>query len=732
MMVRPRLTDLLAGVDGPAVVSIVAPAGYGKTTLLRQWADRQPHVGYVALEDRDNDPVGLISGIATALGRVEPLDPALLRLLASPGRSLESTLLPGLVEAIWARRTPTVLMLDDAHLLDQSGSLDVVAFLMLRLPPTLRLAVTARRMLPLPYARLRPTGHLLEVGPQDLALTEADAHALATAIGVQISPEQIVGLLARTEGWPAATYLGLRLAGSTRAQDLRADELTGTEASIADYMRSELLEPLDLGTRAWLRRSSVLDAMSGPLCDATLGTTGSLTLLRRLERDNLFVVALDANRGAYRYHRLFRDLLRDELGEHEPGASAEMCSRAAAWCAENGERERAVDYAYASGDMDLVARLVLEYTFPLHWSGRIATVGRWLDWFDRDGERERRAALAVIAGWVHAMEGRTREATRWLRSAEQSADDGPMPDGATKASWVAVLRGYMAPAGLDALSSDARIALAGIPDESPFRQGALILGGFAAIAAGTPEAAETLFAEAVAVAEARQAIPGISIALGELALIALRRGDVTAATRHVESGLTLVRDAGMDEFVASMTLHAAAARVALANGSPSEARLAIARVNRMRSIATAALPIPSLQMRFETIRACIALNEVSAARTMLLEVKDILRQCPGLGVLVDEAAELDRAVESMRATSAGPWALTTAELRLLSYLPTHLTFREIADRLFVSTHTVKSQAMAIYGKLGVSSRRGAIEQAVEAGLLDAAVIRMPGIPEGIG
>ncbi len=217
-------------------------------------------------------------------------------------------------------------------------------------------------------------------------------------------------------------------------------------------MRSELLEPLDAGTRTWLRRSSVLDAMSGPLCDATLGTTGSLTLLRRLERDNLFVVALDANRGAYRYHRLFRDLLRDELDEHEPGAAAEMCSRAAAWCAEHGERERAVEYAYASGDMDLVARLVLAYTFPLHWSGRIATVGRWLDWFDRDGERERRAALAVFAGWVHAMEGRTREARRWLTSAERSADDSPMPDGATKASWVAVLRGYMAPAGMETLA----------------------------------------------------------------------------------------------------------------------------------------------------------------------------------------------------------------------------------------------------------------------------------------
>ena len=542
----------------------------------------------------------------------------------------------------------------------------------------------------------------------------------------------MAGLLTRTEGWPAATYLALRFAGSARSQDRETETLLGTEASIADYMRSELLEPLDADTMTWMRRSSVLDTMSGPLCDAALETTGSLTLLRRMERDNLFLVPLDAHRGAYRYHHLFHDLLRDELDEHEPAAAATVSVRAAAWCMANGDPEHAVDYAYASGDMDLVARLVAAVVFPLHWSGRIATVGRWLEWFDRDDERERRAALAVLAGWVHAMEGRTREARRWLESAERSRDRAPMPDGASREAWVALLRGFMAPAGMPTLAADARIGLTGIPHESPFRQTALILGAFAAIAAGTPAAADVLLADAVELAEARHAVPGHALALGERALIALARGDVTSATTLVDSGLALVRDAGMEEFVASATLHAAAARVALANGSPLEARLAIARVNRLRPRATAALPLPALQMRFESIRACIVLGEVSAARTLLLEVKDILRQCPDLGAVADEAAELDRAVDSMRATSAGPWALTTAELRLLAYLPTHLTFREIADRLFVSTHTVKSQAMAIYGKLGVSSRRGAIEQAVEAGLLDRAVIRMAGMAERIG
>ena len=324
-------------------MSIVAPAGYGKTTLLRQWADHVSNFGYVALEDRDNDPVELISVIATALDGVEPLDPALLRMLASPGRSLESTLLPGLVEAIWARRTPTVLMLDDAHHVAQPVSLDVIAFLMLRLPPTLRLAVAARQMLPLPYARLRSTGHLLELGPRSWHWTRRMRTRWRQRSAYQISR--------RADRRPTDQDRGMAGGDLPRSALLRdrsarrrsrAVGLRGTEASIADYMRSELLEPLDADTRTWLRRSSVLDTMSGPLCDAALGTAGSLTRLRRLERDNLFVVALDAHRGAYRYHRLFRDLLSDELDEHEPGAAAAMSSRAAAWCAANGERERAV------------------------------------------------------------------------------------------------------------------------------------------------------------------------------------------------------------------------------------------------------------------------------------------------------------------------------------------------------------------------------------------------------
>ncbi len=717
--------ERLASLTDQAIVTIVAPAGYGKTTLLRAWADELPNVAYVNVEESDNDPAALISCIAAALDRVEPLDAPLLRLLASPGRSMEATLLPALVEAIWARKTPAVLMLDDVHRLSAQPSLDAIAFIMLRLPQNLRLALAARHVLPLPYARLRAAGHLFEIGGSDLAIDASAAQAMAATISDRISPDQVAHLLDWTEGWPAVTYLGLRSMARLPAADEAAPELLGTEASIADYMRSELLERLEPEVQTWVRRSSVLETMSGPVCDAVLETTGSLARLRELERHNVFVVGLGSHRNAYRYHRLFRDMLRDDLDEREPGVAAELLARAAAWCAANNEPEMSVEYAHASGDMDLTAALATASLFPLHWSGRIATVARWLDWFDSDGERDRRAALAVVGGWVHSMEGRTRQARQWLASAERSSDTGPMPDGASKEAWVALLRGFMAPAGLATLVSDAGIGLAEIPDHSPFRQTALIVAAFAEIAAGRPDVADELLAEALELSEARQAAPGTALALGERALIALARGDVAAGGRLLERGLAFIRDAAMDEHLASAALHTAAIRAHLLDGSPAELRLSVTRVNLMRPRLGVTIPVPALQMRFEAIRACIVLRDAAAARALLVEVRNILRECPHLGVLVHEAAELERAVGTMRNASGGPWALTAAELRLLAYLPTHLTFREIAARLYVSRHTVKSQAMAIYGKLGVSSRRGAIEQAVAAGLLDASVLRMP-------
>ena len=722
LVLRPELVARLLASDS-RVVSIVAPPGYGKTALLAEWSSQVPKAAYLALDAHDNDPVALVTGIATALDQVEPLDPVLARLFATPHRSFESSLLPGLLQAIWAHTGPTLLMLDELHLLADRTALDAVGFIMLRLPPQVRLALSSRFRPVLPFARLRVQGHLLDLGPDDLALDEAGVQVLGESIGISTSPEERSALIARTEGWPAATYLALRSVASP-ATSRQLTDFQGTEVWVAEYMRSELLESLDPGTQWWLRRASVLDVMNGPLCDAALGTTGSLARLRQLEGRNLFVNAIGTHREAFRFHRLFKDMLRDQLDEQDPGAAAEVNARAAAWAAAHDAPEQAVAYARASGDMDLTARLVSGYFFPMHWAGRTATLREWLSWFDRDGERERRAGLAVLAAWTLAVEGRTSEARRWLATATRSPDTAAMPDGAGKDAWIALLRGFMAPHGAAALMADARAGLEGIPPASAFRQTALILGGFAHITAGATDAADQLLAEAVELSAARKSIPGLTLSLGERALLALSRGDMAAAAAHVERGLAVVRDAGPEDETPYVLLWAAAARTALASGATAEARAAIGHVNRLRPRVTAATPVVALQARLETIRACVMLRQGAAARALLFEVKDILRQCPDLGIFVQEAVAVERTIDGLTGSTAGPWTLTAAELRVLAYLPTHLTVQEIAERLFVSPHTVKSHVVAIYGKLGVSTRRGAIEEAVGAGLLEASVMRV--------
>lgn len=726
---RAGLVERLVAAGSPAVVSIVAPAGYGKTTLLRQWAERTPSFAYLALDHRDNDPLVLLSGIGAALDRVEPLDPAVLRLFASPGHSLESTLLPGLHEAMWGMRTPTLLMLDDVHALDDRASLDSVSFLMLRLPPGIRIALSSRRRLRLPFARLRVAGHLLELGARELAFGADDAQAMAAAIGVSVAPARMKALLARTEGWPAAIYLGLHALGAGAGPDRTEVGLRGTLASVADYLRTELLDPLDADAQAWLLRSSVLGTMTGPICDAALDTTGSLARLRTLEQNNLFVVPVDDHRAAYRYHHLFRDLLRDELDVREPAAAAEVRRRAAIWCAANGEPERAVDYAHASKDLDLVARLVPQHGLTMYWGGRAATLGRWFAWFDRDGLRERYPAIAILASLFSAAEGETDEAERWLGIAEQSTHQGPMPDGSLdRRPWVALLRCYLAPAGMAALQADVRTMLAGIPEHSPFRTASLILGVVSLVLAGSVDEADAMAIQAAELCATRGAYPGLTAVLGQRAVIALARRDPTLAGELVAQGLEVVEAAGLQEYQPTGLLHAVGARVALAAGSIDDARRHLVHVQRLRPRMTAAFPAFAVQARLEAIRACVALREASGARTLLLGIDDVLRVRPDLGVLVSEVDAARLAVAAMRESAPGPWALTSAELRLLAYLPTHLAFREIAERLFVSRHTVKTQAMSIYSKLGATSRGEAVEQAVEVGLLDPSVNRMPAHP----
>jgi LuxR family maltose regulon positive regulatory protein len=268
--------------------------------------------------------------------------------------------------------------------------------------------------------------------------------------------------------------------------------------------------------------------------------------------------------------------------------------------------------------------------------------------------------------------------------------------------------------------------------DGPWWPTALVLQVLAHVLTGSLAEAESAAIEAIDAASARGATPAVDTASGWLAVLALRRGDTLAAASAVDRGLTAVDAAGLEDYPMTALLYAAGARVAMARGSASDVQARLARFNRLRPQLTAALPWLAIEARVEVIRAYLALGDAAAARGLLLEIGDVLRIRPDVGWLATEVGAVRDAVRGMHGAGYGPWSLTAAELRLLVYLPTHLTFTEIAARMFLSPHTVKTQAISIYGKLGVSSRRGAIERAAGAGLLDASVLSHPGGKAPIG
>ncbi len=718
MVPRVKLLSRLEASRSVPVVAIAAPPGYGKTTLLVQWAARdvRPFV-WLAIDGRDNDPVVLLTCIAVALDRSEPIDRAVFRALASPGAALAESALPRLGSALASKTLPIVLVLDDAHLLRSAECLDHVAALVEHLPSGSQLAIAGREESRLPLGRLRAEGRVVEIGADDLAMDEREAVSLLRGAEVEVSEAHCAELNRRTEGWPVALYLAalsLRMGGPRNG----GIELVGDDRFLVDYLQSVLLSRLPGEVVSFLTRSSVLEHLSGPLCDAVLGRAGSADVLESLERSNLLLFPLDRRRQWYRYHHLFRELLRAKLERGAPDVARELILRAAAWCEDNGFAEAAIEYAMDAGDTDRVARLVVDTAFPMYRSGRLATLQRWFDWLDQNGQIGQYPALAVLGAWYYLMVGHLAASERWADAAQRGSLEGTLPDGSTSIEgWLALRRALLCPEGMEETRRDAETAKRLLPLDSLLRAPALLVLGMAYLGAGAPERADAIFADTVEVAEDAGAMVAAVDALAERAVLAMRREDWHQAGALVERARAVIGEARLDDYVTTILVWAVAARVAIHRAEVPPAREHLARAQRLRPQMTHAVPFYAVQTRLELVRAYIALTDVAGARSVLREVDDLLRRQPDLGILGGEAEELRSRLETMRADVIGASSLTTAELRLLPMLATHYSFREIAERLHLSPHTVKTQAIAIYRKLGVSSRSQAIQHAQDLGLL---------------
>jgi LuxR family transcriptional regulator, maltose regulon positive regulatory protein len=725
--IRPGLVSRLEVVDRlrasrqASVVAISAPSGYGKTSLLVDWAEheRRPFA-WVSIDETDNDPLVLLAHVAVALHRVEPAPDSVFAALGAPGASIPGTVGRRVGAAFSQRKRPVVLVLDDVDYLTEPLCVDAVVSLAAHIPAGSQLAVTGRSLRTLPLSRLRSEGRLLEVGVKDLALDGDGAHQLLRGAGANVSRAKSAELAESTEGWPVGLYLAaLSLQAQSRAS-VPAIRFTGDDRFITDYVRSEFLSRLPRERVRFLLRTSVLDQLSGSLCDAVLERKGSARALESMEESNLLLVPLDRDREWYRFHHLFRDVLRSELRHSEPDAEPDLHRRAADWFEANGMIVEAMEHARGGDDTERVARLFQQHIFPLNRSGRFATLHRWLGYLGTE-RVAKYPSLAVTAAWVAVLSGEPRSAERWADLALAApAGWAPSDGSATARSALAMMRALLCRRGPEAMLEDARLAIEEEPPTSPWRPAALSLSGLASIALGDLAAADHDLREAAETGVEFSAIPVASLAFAERSLIATALGEREAAAAFAQRADQLVRSSHLEEYATSIPSFAATARVALRNGDQAGAREAIVLAQRARWTLTYAIPTVAVQTRLELAHVHLGLSDVAGARTLLAEVDEIMQMRPDLGVLTDQTAELRAQMRAFGGGRAGgPSTLTGAELRLLSVLPTYLSFREIGARLFVSPNTVKTQAISIYRKLGVSSRSAAVETARELGLLEA-------------
>lgn len=703
-----------ARASSARVVSVTAPAGYGKSTMLAEWAsDESRSVAWVSLDRTDDDPAALLSAIATASSTLSPAAASIVADMRGIGASALGRSAPLLAAALAAAPSDFVLFIDDLHRASSADCQDVLEVLLARLPRGSQIVAASRSEAPL-IARLRAAGEVWEVGVSDLSIDQAGARAIFDRAGAEgVTDAELERIVDKCEGWPTGLFLCALVARAGGD----AASVTGDDRYLADYLYRECLERLPDDMQDFLRRTAVLEAMSPASCNAVLGIENARRRLREVEAANLFLIPMDRTRGLFRYHALFREFLLTDLERAEgAGAVAELHRRAAAWYEEHGAPAVAVEHLLLAGETEAAAERIAELGLVLYGQGQVSTVRRWFAALGEDVVQTN-PALVVSITWTAVLFGDVPAGERWSRILDDIDASGfPDEERVLFESARAMVRAAMAAHGHERVVADAAYALEHEPATSPWRDQALHLWGSARLLVDDADGARAAFAEAVEVAVLMDNPDSIILSEPELALLAIERGDWSLAGDHARRGVTTIDASHMDGYPTTALALAVAARVAVHEGDRENGERLLARGMRARVGCTHLLPYLSVRVRLQLAKAHVASGDRSAAWHLLREIDDLLHKRPDVGALSTQVEDF-RASMQGQPSSGGSVPLTPAELRLLPYLQTHLTIAEIGQRLFISRNTVSSEVGSIYRKLGVTTRGAAVERAVSLGLL---------------
>jgi LuxR family transcriptional regulator, maltose regulon positive regulatory protein len=721
---REALVDQLAAATARLVL-VSAPAGSGKTTLVAQWyasMAQNRSFAWISLDPGDNDPGRLWWHVVCALQRACPAFEAddIARALRVRAPDLVGTLLPLLVNELARLSDPVVVVLDDYHVITERSCHDQLAFLLLHLPPAVRLVLVSRADPPLPLARWRTAGELAEIRARELRFEAGHAAELvANVAGIELSEPDLADLMARTEGWTAGIYLTALALREHPSPSAFIRQLSGGSRFIVDYLAQEVLSCQPAEIRQFLTRTAILSRFSAPLCDAVVGSGSAAEIIDLLERENLFVIPLDDTRHWFRYHHLFAQVLRAELARAEPDIVPALHQRAARWLRRSGLPADTITHLEAAGDLADAIGVMAGNWYAYVDSGQVGTVRGWIRSLGDDVITAHPVA-AHCAAWAAALSGDQETVYRWLPVVEAAEQDGPLPDGIRSLkSSAALLKATFGFEGIGSMLVAAAQAVTLEPDPlSPWHALAQATYATALYWAGDLDTAAAQAERALSAPASVGIIRMLALAI--LSLVAIDKAQPARAGQLARSAREILAEghSGLGSAPQSSLAYTATGAVFAHGGHLVQARQDFERALRMRRSQPGLSPWATVEILVRLAPVLSALGDRPAAIALAQEARLLLASAPdGADAQLARLDRLDRQLAGPPPGMPPGGSLTERELAVLWLLRGTMSLREIGQELSLSQNTVKSHAKAIYRKLGVSSRQDAVARGRDAGFL---------------
>jgi LuxR family transcriptional regulator, maltose regulon positive regulatory protein len=716
---RPRIMEMLDAGRATALTVVAAPAGYGKTTAVRQWAaQRDAALAWVTLDASDDDPVRLWTYAATAVDRVrQGLGGRALRRLGLTGGPIENPI-DELMEGIASLGHELVLVLDDLQAVTDPDCIASLEYAVRRAPANARLIAITRSDPPMALAHLRARGMLAEVRAGDLAFTASETREFFAQHGpTELTPDEIVRLQERTEGWPAALLLASLWLRTREDLHEAVQRFGGDHRFVADYLSSEVLGSLDGGARSFLLRAAVLGRFTAGLVDDVLGRSDSAAVLADLERTNLFFERLERG-GWYRVHSLFAEFAGFQLAAHEPEAVSDIHRRAAAWLRTRGLVVEAAEHAAAAGDHEMVAELLVEYHLPLIRGGGAGTLLRWVRALP-EAQLVLHPELAVGAATAATMVGGAFERRQLLNLADRARIEQPARFTPYVEAVAAMVRASAVDRDVGEAVIQGRRAVA-IAESGADAAVVAALGGYARALylAGELDAAWDAALRAVEHPDVARRMPGHAFARSTLALVAVDRGRLETARLHADKAKALLGGVGSIRSWLGANASAALGAVLAAEGDYAEAEREVVNADRFFRDEVATVHHAWLMVLLARVRC--ARGRIDDARDTLRLALDAIGELGDCGRVPSLARDVGRELSAAGARARRGELLdppSDAELAVLVLLAGDLSTRQIAGELFLSPNTVRTHTRAIYRKFAVNSRAEAVARAQFLGLL---------------